>query len=321
MGEGMSGTEIFWIGAAVIGIAVAAKLFWQMSRDQFRFYRRWCGGHWERWYLDIPVGGHYWFREAYCGRMQGSPSSRPGLGRGTPRCEDWPIMDHPWLVLIGGRHWAYGRYLLVHKWHVARTAWRMGLPWRVKLVSILHDASKFRPSEWGPYARHFYLADGTPRSKKGVDGFLDHPKNDRAFNRAWLRHYQRNRHHPQHWVTVTRFDCPCNMAMMYSYRPRVDVLLGDDKVTCLSCGYVGTMAEVRYIVDEMPEPYLSEMLIDWIGAGMAQGNPDTLGWYASRGVRYIYGSRTRAAVERRLGYPDRLPDFEHPRAGIMECAE
>lgn len=51
--------------------------------------------------------------------------------------------------------------------------------------------SKFRPSEFFPYARHFYNPDGL--SKPDYD-------NDYWFEKAWLLHQHRNPHHWQHWV-------------------------------------------------------------------------------------------------------------------------
>lgn len=40
----------------------------------------------------------------------------------------------------------------------------------------------------------------------------------------------------------------------------------------------------------------------WMGAGLAQGTPDTLAWYTARGHRLPMGPNTRALVEQRLGY-------------------
>ena len=47
----------------------------------FRWYRRWRGGHWERWWIDAPVCADVWVRTEH-GR-------RPPLAMGTPRCEDY----------------------------------------------------------------------------------------------------------------------------------------------------------------------------------------------------------------------------------------
>jgi hypothetical protein len=50
--------------------------------------------------------------------------------------------------------------------------------------AITHDLSKFLPSEFVPYARHFYGGD------EPGDGF----------DTAWLLHQHRNQHHWDYWV-------------------------------------------------------------------------------------------------------------------------
>jgi hypothetical protein len=47
-----------------------------------RWYRRWRGGYWARWYIDSPVCCLCWFNDL-------APGQRPGLGRGTPTVEDY----------------------------------------------------------------------------------------------------------------------------------------------------------------------------------------------------------------------------------------
>jgi hypothetical protein len=92
-----------------------------------------------------------------------------------------------------GRHWKYLRYVLIHKWYVFRAGCHLGIPW----LALLHDNSKFKPDEWRWYARHFYAPDGSKQTWLGKDGFFVDPKNDTKFDRAWLKHIRRNKHHPQ----------------------------------------------------------------------------------------------------------------------------
>lgn len=84
------------------------------------------------------------------------------------------------------RHWAYLQYVVRHKWFVlcASRKTKTSL-WR----ALIHDLSKFRPTEWGPYARTFYGTDGRSRYVE-----------TREFNKAWLKHQHRNPHHWQHWL-------------------------------------------------------------------------------------------------------------------------
>jgi len=55
--------------------------------DRFRWYRHFCGGHWERWYIAYPVCSYCWVQVDRC-HLDGCP--RPPLARGTPSCEDHP---------------------------------------------------------------------------------------------------------------------------------------------------------------------------------------------------------------------------------------
>jgi len=74
------------------------------------------------------------------------------------------------------------RYLLLtlrHKWFVLRAGLRTKAPlWRL----IIHDLSKFLPSELVHYQRQFF-GGGDP-----------------DFATAWLKHQNRNPHHWEYWI-------------------------------------------------------------------------------------------------------------------------
>lgn len=196
-----------------------------------------------------------------------------------------------------GRHWAYLRYVVRHKCFVFVAGCRLGIPW----LALLHDNSKLLPDEWRWYARHFYAPDGSKQTWQGKDGFYVDADSDTKFDRAWLKHIKRNKHHPQHWVEISDVRCDC-WDRFSPYRPNVNALLQDEgDVICMACLVAVPRASIRVIADEMPERYRREMLADWIGAGMAQGTPDTLGWYAARGRNHVFGPETRAWIERQLG--------------------
>jgi hypothetical protein len=55
--------------------------------------------------------------------------------------------------------------------------------------ALVHDFSKFLPSEWFPYAEAFYLPHGQSRYQESE-----------AFNVAWNNHQKRNKHHWQYWL-------------------------------------------------------------------------------------------------------------------------
>lgn len=85
------------------------------------------------------------------------------------------------------RHVAYLKYVLRHKWFVLIASKRTGCSlWR----ALLHDMSKFRPSEFFSYAYTFYDKNG--RSCVAIT--------DR-FNIAWKHHQNRNPHHWEYWVS------------------------------------------------------------------------------------------------------------------------
>jgi len=144
-------------------------------------------------------------------------------------------------------HWKYLKSQLRHKWYVFLECCKLGIPW----LGIIHDLSKFLPSEWLPYARHFYgewptaeqanrqFPFGTVRTKEDVEY---------EFDVAWLHHQHRNKHHWQRWLLT------------------LDSARSDGKLFPLP----------------MPDKYRREMLADWRGAGRAYGNPDTAGWYSEQ---------------------------------------
>jgi hypothetical protein len=87
---------------------------------------------------------------------------------------------------------AYLKYLLRHKWFVLLACWRLGVPLRRALI---HDWSKFTPSEFGPYKRYFF-----DRKDEFKAGKLDPNKVSADFDRAWNHHQKANKHHWDYWV-------------------------------------------------------------------------------------------------------------------------
>ena len=86
------------------------------------------------------------------------------------------------------RHFAYLKYVLRHKYYVLGACPPTGASiWR----GLVHDLSKFLPSEWFPYAKTFYDKEGKSRYFK-----------DQDFDTAWLLHQRRNPHHWQYWVLL-----------------------------------------------------------------------------------------------------------------------
>lgn len=168
------------------------------------------------------------------------------------------------------KHLSYLRYVVRHKWFVLLACIQHGLFWR----GIIHDWSKFLPSEWCAYAEFFYGRGKHLRDKRRrtsyltPDESLELDKIQRAFDRAWLAHQHRSPHHWQHHI-----------------------LREDNGGTKLL---------------EMSREEATEMVCDWIGAGRAitgkvGGTPD---WYLKNSQHMALGYRTRCLVEDLLHIPD-----------------
>jgi hypothetical protein len=169
----------------------------------------------------------------------------------------------------------YFRYVLRHKWFVFIECCKLGVPW----LGIIHDWSKFLPSEFIPYARHFYGKGRGVDSGHGSTGYYK-PVNtgDPAFDWAWFLHQKRNKHHWQWW-------CKTPVAV-----PSVN----DIPSTAIGAGAF-----------DMPIRYRKEMLADWRGAGRALGTPDTAAWYRAHEKDMVLGMRTRIWMFQKLVLGDK----------------
>lgn len=148
-------------------------------------------------------------------------------------------------------HVKYLKYVLKHKWYVFKECYRLGIPWR----GIVHDISKLYPSEWFPYTKYFYGENG---NAYGIEDEIE-----QKFDKAWLKHQNRNKHHWQYWV-----------------------LLKDD----------GNI----YPID-MPIKYVKEMYADWVGAHKATNNKSTvIEWYEKNELKMLLSPTTIKEIERML---------------------
>jgi len=154
------------------------------------------------------------------------------------------------------KHLVYLSYLIRHKWFVFIAGIKVECPiWQL----IIHDWSKFTPSEWSGYVNHFYVV-----KKHGckVDGKLceECSEMEIAFDYAWLHHYNHNPHHWNGWI-----------------------LRGNGKVKIL----------------EMPDKYILELFADWMGANRTiNGKWKCLsGWYAKNKQDIHFAPETKKKVE------------------------
>lgn len=151
------------------------------------------------------------------------------------------------------KHLQYLWYVLRHKWYVFGYCLNYGLVWR----GLVHDLSKFRPSEWFPYTNYFYGSNVFDLGSVGYKHKFDLLEVE--FNYAWNAHQKRNSHHWQYYV------------------------LSED--------------EGKTVVLEMPLADRQEMIADWRGAGKAQGKPFVWEWYEANKGKMQLAPETRAWVE------------------------
>ena len=159
-------------------------------------------------------------------------------------------------------HLEYLGYIIRHKYFVFVAGLKVGAPvWRL----IIHDWTKFLPSEWFPYVKHFYDCDKNAEIMEAFAiydlvelapwGFLSEDR----FNGAWLLHQKRNKHHWQYWH--------------------------------------GVMDTGDSFLIPMPEKYVREMVADWAGAGRAiTGKWEVAAWYKKNSPRIRL--RDHSPVER-----------------------
>lgn len=205
-------------------------------------------------------------------------------------------------------HLRYLSYVLRHKWFVLVECWRRGLYWR----GLVHDLSKFLPSEWFPYVEHFHgRQSGRQRDVTGYYKPTD--TGDPAFDRAWFLHQKRNDHHWQWWTqpddmplarwTVTEFAIEKGPMLALNGQSLVRLeAVGDDDYIHTAANDVAKLCRDslnggKVLVLPMSPRARTEMLCDWIGAGRAQGAPDTRSWWRKNGAKMVLHDETRQWVE------------------------
>lgn len=166
-------------------------------------------------------------------------------------------------------HLKYLRYLVRHKWFVLVAGLRYGATfWRL----LIHDWSKFLPSEWVPYAQNFYWTQ-EQKSAETMDAIgryglcemapWGHFVGDR-FASAWNLHQKRNKHHWQFWLVT------------------------QDSGETFPVG--------------MPEKYVREMVADWAGAGRAiTGAWEVATWWQKNRGKIRLRTEDAELVDRLLG--------------------
>jgi len=156
------------------------------------------------------------------------------------------------------KHLKYLNYVLRHKWYVFIECCKEGIPF----LGLIHDLSKFRPSEWFPYTDHFYgknSKDGIQTGRNKTGYYKPYDTGDEEFDFAWLLHQKRNKHHWQWWILP--------------------------------------MDDGGVKIFDMPLKYRKEMLCDWKGASRAQGKSSVFEWYKENKNNMQLSKETRYWIE------------------------
>lgn len=81
------------------------------------------------------------------------------------------------------------KVVLHHKWEVLKGCFQVGLYWQ----GIVHDLSKFSPTEFGAGVRYFQGTRSPNARERELFGY----------SVAWMHHKGRNKHHFEYWTDVS----------------------------------------------------------------------------------------------------------------------
>ena len=158
------------------------------------------------------------------------------------------------------KHFKYLKYLIKHKYYVFLAGIRLKVP---LFQLIIHDWSKFLPSEWIPYCNYFY---GVHESRESFPKYIyvsDKITKEywqKRFNVSWLKHIHRSPHHWQYWI------------------------LREDS------------GAVKLL--DIPDKFILEMVADWAGAGRAiKAKWEVKEWYYKNKDKILINDDVREKVE------------------------
>lgn len=94
--------------------------------------------------------------------------------------------------------WKHFKTITYHKYLVMQGCFKVGL----YKQGLLHDLSKYAPSEFLVGARYFQ-GDRSPNNAE---------REDIGYSSAWLHHKGRNKHHYEYWIDYSTKNIPGGMA-------------------------------------------------------------------------------------------------------------
>ena len=152
------------------------------------------------------------------------------------------------------------KVVLLHKWYVGVECFKCGLYWQ----GIIHDLSKFSPTEFGESARYFQ-GNSTP---------IGAAKKDKGYSEAWLHHKGHNKHHWEYWTDF--------------YNGKIKAIEIPDKyITEMACDMVGAgkaYNQNKKWDREEPLKYFREHENNWLMTESTKRKLDfELRWYKTHG--------------------------------------
>lgn len=233
----------------------------------------------------------------------------------------------------------YITWIFKHKYYVYKFGRMLNVP---RFQLLMHDISKFRPSEFFAYRDTFYVPAATandyPESEFSLEmreWMAGNTNAHRAhnFQRAWLLHLHRNKHHWQYWTLMedvpqdslyfaqatellnkdfhicledSEHDCQPIHGEMSPFGPRYDFLMS-------LIGRANRRSPEALI---MPPRYIREMVADWAGAGYANHRKiDLRQWYEQNRGNMVLHPTVRLDVETLI---DQLDPHEYSQAVDQE---
>jgi len=88
------------------------------------------------------------------------------------------------------KYWKHLKIVCRHKYYVFYACCKAGIPFR----GLVHDLSKFSPTEFAASAKHF----------QGTKSHIQHAKDTDGYSLAWQHHKRKNRHHWEYWTNFEK---------------------------------------------------------------------------------------------------------------------
>ena len=108
--------------------------------------------------------------------------------------------------------WKHFKVICKHRRVVREWCFKLGIPWQ----GLIHDLSKFSPTEFNASAQYF----------QGRSSPIDAEKREKGYSIAWQHHKGRNPHHWEYWIDrlSTKENYAIEMPVKYVYEMLADFI-------------------------------------------------------------------------------------------------